>query len=129
MKWVFILLLFAGTTSSAQVNKQKELMQKLKLQEQLRKGNPKLQEQLIKGNSKTTVVITNPRQGRVVTYSEQRVTTLPQDNMPCIVPNMNFYRVMPNASDSTILKYPIDPGIYVQKPRLDKIPNQKIIMK
>jgi len=43
---------------------------------------------------------------------------LPQDRMPCIVPNMEMYRQMPNSGQE-LLNRPIDPQIYGSKePRL-----------
>ena len=48
---------------------------------------------------------------------EGMVIALPQDNMPCIVPNMAFWKAMPNASNKTILEKPIDRGIYLNKPK------------
>jgi hypothetical protein len=38
MKWSFLLSVLISSTSFGQVNKTKDLMQKLKLSEQLRKG-------------------------------------------------------------------------------------------
>lgn len=48
---------------------------------------------------------------------ESIVIALAQDNMPCIVPNMEFYKVMPNAGSKIVLEKPIDPGIYLHKPK------------
>jgi hypothetical protein len=48
---------------------------------------------------------------------ESMVIALPQDNMPCIVPNMGFWKAMPNAGNKTILEKAIDPGIYLNKPK------------
>jgi hypothetical protein len=48
---------------------------------------------------------------------ESVVMALPQDNMPCVVPNMELYKVMPNAAGKIMLEKPIDPGIYLQKPK------------
>jgi hypothetical protein len=48
---------------------------------------------------------------------ESMVIALPQDNMPCIVPNMDFWKVMPNAGNKVVLEKPIDPGIYLNKPK------------
>jgi hypothetical protein len=40
------------------------------------------------------------------------VYALPLDNMPCIVPDMEAHRTMPNAGNKGMLKNPVDPGIY-----------------
>ena len=43
------------------------------------------------------------------------LTSLPLDNMPCIVPNMSLFKAMPNAGSLALLENPTDPGIFLKK--------------
>ena len=91
---------------------------------------------IIDGQKKRQLAITNPNaerlapgripnatwrfqnKPRILDANEQSmVITLSQDNMPCLVPNMEFWKVMPNAGNKAMLQRPIDPGIYLQKPK------------
>ena len=55
---------------------------------------------------------------RIIDANEQSmVIALPQDNMPCLVPNMKLFKAMPNAGNKSMLEIPSDPDIYLQKPK------------
>jgi hypothetical protein len=55
---------------------------------------------------------------RIIVANEQTmVIALPQDNMPCLVPNMEFWKKMPNAGNKIVLEEPIDRDIYLYSPK------------
>ena len=54
---------------------------------------------------------------RIIAANEQSmVIALPQDNMPCLVPNMKLYKAIPNAGNKSMLQNPNDADSYLQKP-------------
>jgi hypothetical protein len=114
MKWLFLLSsIFLSATVIAQKNENK-LLQKLERGEELRTGE--------RGYVAPTPFVQKAQLEKVgvkfhmpVPSNAIIVAPLPQDNMPCVVPNMKYHRTMPTVGDSTILKHPIDPGIYAYK--------------
>lgn len=76
--------------------------------------------QLWQQNGGTTILsLRNQKdyQGQPLYLGETRlgpVYTLPQDNMPCIMPSIANSN-MPNPSDKSVLRKPIDPGIYMNR--------------
>lgn len=54
-----------------------------------------------------------------------KLYSLPTDNMPCVVPDMNQYNIMPNAGTSTIVILQNRPGIIPNPAKPFKIPATK----
>ena len=136
MKWIFLLACFVTTTASGQVD-EKSVLEKLKKADKLfgrdnyNNFQPKLgtlipmQSETIQRNNER--VITSLQKLKTLTHmqseiihrdNERALISLPLDNMPCIVPNMNLFRAMPNAGSLALLEHPTDPGIYLNKPNL-----------
>jgi len=127
MKWLLSFLCFTSITAFSQTKE--PLLEKLKkTQERL---NGTLPDQK---NPQVTIIIPEtekfgpgaiPNSGARLQYNQSiinsnqksMVIALPQDNMPCVVPNMAFWKAMPNASNKIILEKPIDRGIYLNKPK------------
>lgn len=116
MKWILLLICFVTTTAFGQTD-DNSVMEKLKKTDKLmgrdnyNNFNPKL--------GTLTPMLREP----IRSNNERAVTSLPLDNMPCIVPYMNLLGAMPNAGSLALLENPIDPGIYVlkQKTHIRKI--------
>jgi hypothetical protein len=121
MKWLLTFLCFISITAFSQGRNQ-PLMEKLKktqerlsgkviFPEQAEKVTPKAKPNLTPGDSYKRLQpppVMNPDR-------QIAVIILKQDNMPCLVPNMEFWKKMPNAGGKTLLERPIDPGIYLNK--------------
>lgn len=128
MKWIFILACFTYTPAFSQLNN-KSVLDKLKQTDRL------INKPVLDNLNPADRLITKPNSGNLqrepIAHSfkqrqekiiipdnrERVVIALHQDNMPCIVPNMNLFKIMPNAGDITMLKKPIDPGIYAPIPK------------
>jgi len=54
-----------------------------------------------------------------------KLYSLPTDNMPCVVPDMNQYKIMPNAGTSTKKVLQNHPGIIPNPTKPFKIPARK----
>ncbi len=54
-----------------------------------------------------------------------KLYSLPTDNMPCVVPDMNLYNIMPNAGTSTTIVLQNRPGIIPNPAKPYKIPATK----
>ena len=109
MKWIFLSICFVTTAAFSQVN-ENSVLEKLKKTDKLmgRDNYNDFQPKL-----KTLT----PMQSETIQRNHER-TSLPPGNMPCIVPNMNLFRAMPNAGSLALLEHPTDPGIYLNKPNL-----------
>jgi hypothetical protein len=123
MRWTILLVCFISTTVFGQSNKN-SVLEKLKKTDQLMgRGNPDIFQ-------RGTVQNLNPDRKTLYNkkkqyYGQQKiiipddrvrvVIALRQDNMPCIVPNMNFFKAMPNVGNLALLENPVDPGIYIPK--------------
>ena len=109
MKAAFIIAaILCSTQASSQKLKQLEpsLLDSIKVS--LPKGGLKMQ----LSNKKTWKKIGESHLGDIY--------ELPVDRMPCIVPNMELYRQMPNRGQE-LLERPIDPNIYgSREPKLQK---------
>jgi hypothetical protein len=136
MKWIFLLICFVTTIASGQADENSTL-EKLKKTDRLmgrdnyNNSQPKLrtlipmQSETIQRNHES--VITSLQKLKTLTHmqskiihrdNERALISLPLDNMSCIVPNMNLFKVMPNAGSLALLEHPTDPGIYLNKPNL-----------
>ena len=114
MKWLSLVLLCLSTSAFAQVQKESALIQKLKRTEGLRMGK---QSYVTSYAEQSLHEKLKSKNSLIKNLGGQRLALLPQDNMPCLRPDMRNYRKMPNAGDSSILKHPVDPGIYALKSR------------
>ena len=54
-----------------------------------------------------------------------KLYSLPTDNMPCVVPDMNLYTIMPNAGTSTTIVLQNRPGIIPNPAKPFKVPATK----
>ena len=109
MKWIFLLICFVTTSAFGQVN-ENAVLEKLKKTDKLM-GRDNY------NNFQPKLGTLTPMQSETTQENNKRtVTSLPLDNMPCIVPDMNLLAVMPNAGSLAILEHPTDPGIYLNKP-------------
>jgi len=143
MKWLLSFLCFTSITAFSQTKE--SLLEKLKKTQERLSGTLPNQEvylnqriqgpSIIKDPEKPQVTIIIPETEKVGPGSipnlmrlknkpsiinvnqESMVIALAQDNMPCIVPNMEFWKAMPNASNNIILEKPIDRGIYLNRPK------------
>jgi hypothetical protein len=111
MKWIFLLACFASATAYGQLNKN-SVLEKLKSTNRLMGkyySNPFPDGRISQNqfNSNKRAIIN--------TIGERAVIVLPQDNMPCIRPDMRFFKVMPNIGSLALLEHPSDPGIYVNR--------------
>jgi len=57
-----------------------------------------------------------PTQSETLQSNKERAVTSPPGKMPCILPDMNLFKTMPNAGSIAMLEHPTDPGIYLNKP-------------
>lgn len=143
MKLLLSLLCFTTITAFSQTTE--PLLEKLKKTQERLSGkfsdtlpnqSKELNGRITKDRKKPQVTIINPKQeknglGAIPNFmprqqqklpimdinQESMVMVLPQDNMPCVVPNMELFKTMPNAGSKNILEKPIDPNIYLQKPK------------
>jgi hypothetical protein len=62
--------------------------------------------------------LTTSKEPRLIGTSKHgKVYALPQDNMPCIMPEISKLTIMPNIQGDSIMQKPIDPGIYSPRKR------------
>jgi hypothetical protein len=122
MKW--LLPLFCFTTISAFSQTKELLLKKLKETQDRLSGKVIIPKQVEKVTPKPKSNLTsnhpykNLQTSLIINASQQTaLIILKQDNMPCLVPNMEFWKTMPNAGGKALLEKPIDPGIYLQKPK------------
>lgn len=143
MKWLVSLLCFTTITTFSQTKE--PLLEKLKKTQDLLSGEfsdtiPNYEagpnKTITKDQKQPKVTIIIPKTEKVgpgtipnlIPRSQQKppimdanqkgmVITLPQDHMPCLVPNMQLFKAMPNAGNKIVLEKPIDPNIYLQKPK------------
>ena len=107
MKWICFLACFVATTAFGQADED-SILEKLKKTDRLmgrdnyNNFQPKLR----------TLI---PMQSETIQRNHER-TSLPPGSMPCIVPNMNLFKAMPNVGSLALLENPTDPGIYLRKP-------------
>lgn len=113
MKLLVFALVCCGTSAIAQ-NNENALLQDLKKKREQKVGSRSYVSPFIKEafTEKLNCKFRGPQ-----AFEQNFVTTLPLDKMPCVVPNMKNHTAMPNVGDSSILKHPIDPGIYAYKRR------------
>ena len=127
MKWLLSLLCFTTVTAFSQTDK--PLLEKLKKnQEQLRGTlphaipNPGLglnqrTEKIAPGSTPNLIPRFQYKPLIIDANDKSMVIALPQDNMPCLVPNMKIFKAMPNAGNKDMLEMSSDPGIYLQRPK------------
>lgn len=123
MKWLVLLTFFSYGVAFGQ-SKNNDLLEKLKKKKELLGQNrvplsnipgqvPKIQNQATSKTYSWQNNFLNKMPGGTA------LKKLPLDNMPCLVPNdlgsNDLVARIPNASSAYILKYPIDPGIYVER--------------
>lgn len=134
MKWMYLLICFISTSAFSQSNN-KSVLDKLKQTDRLiNKTNPVIDKpnpginKPGSGNFQRDTIVHrfNQNQQKIIIPDniERVVIALRQDNMPCIVPNMNLFKTMPNVGSIAMLQNPIDPDIYLHKikpPRIEKI--------
>src|SRR5215216_817848 len=107
MKLTFLLACFISTTAFSQLNN-KSVLDKLKQTDRL------INKPVLDKLEQTEHLITKPNSGNlqrgtivhrfkqnqkkiIIPENRERVVTaLRQDNMPCIVPNMDLFKAMPN---------------------------------
>ncbi len=125
MKWMYLLICFISISAFGQSDN-KSVLDKLKKTDRLiNKPNPGINKpnhginKPNPGNFQRGIIVHrfNPdQQGIIIPDNRERVViALRQDNMPCIVPNMNLFKIMPNACSIAMLQNPTMPGIYLQK--------------
>ena len=127
MKWLLSLVCFTTVTAFPQTDR--PLLEKLKkTQEQLRGTLPDAIPNPGLGLNQRTEKIAPGRtpnlipqfqyKPRIIDANDQSmVIALPQDNMPCLVPNTKIFKAIPNAGNKGMLEMPGDPGIYLQRPK------------
>ena len=127
MKWLLSLLCFTTVTAFSQTDK--PLSEKLKkTQEQLRGTlpdaipNPGLglnqrTEKIVPGRTPNLIQQFQYKPRIIDVNDQSMVIALPQDNMPCLVPNTKIFKAIPNAGNKGLLEMPSDPGIYLQRPK------------
>src|SRR5215203_2418082 len=109
MKWVLILFCFVSTTAFGQVDNN-SVLEKLKKTDKLMGGNnynnfqPKLK------------TLPHTQSETLQSNKEKAVTSFPPGKMPCIIPDMNLFKTMPNVGTIAMLEHPTDPEIYLNKP-------------
>ena len=145
MKWILFLFFFASTIAFGQVDNN-SVLEKLKktdklmgrdehnsFQPKLRTLTPMQNENIQSDNERVFIPLRKLRtlthmQSEIIQKDDERaIVSLPFDHMPCIVPNMNLFRAMPNAGSLALLKNPTDPGIYMRKPNRE-LANKQILI-
>ena len=119
MRWLLLLAVNFVVANAIAQSQSNNLMKKLKQTDRAMGRTYSLRQPYVFGSP-----LDNPQNTHDITAmsKEQMVKTLPQDNMPCIVPNMELFMVMPNVLNSSILRHPIDRGIYAERFKLRRSP-------
>ena len=134
MKWILLLFCFVSTIAFGQVNNN-SVLEKLKKTDRLmgrdehNSFQPKLKtltpmkiENIQRDNERVFIplqklrTLTHMQGGIIQKDNERAIVSLPFDHMPCIVPNMNLFKTMPNVGSIAMLEHLTDPGIYLNKP-------------
>lgn len=114
MKWLALVFVGVSTTAFAQADKDNLLLQRLKKDQQLKTSNRTYITPFVQQSHYEKMM---GKADRPKMEFSEIVTALLQDGMPCIRPDMKKYKPILNAGDSSVLKHPIDPGIYVLRNR------------
>src|SRR3990170_4306088 len=118
MKWILLLICFVTTNNYNNFNPKLGTLTPMQ-NEIIQRDNERVVTSLRKLRTLTHM------QSEIIQRDDERtLISLPLDNMPCVVPNMNLFRAMPNVGSIAILQNPVDPGIYIPKNRprpLEKI--------
>ena len=136
MKWLLCFLCFTTITVFSQTNKESLIEKLKKTEEKLGRSTPGLNHKSLQlppsvnskkpgrtspgslPNAETGLNYKRLQWPSIINSNQQSIViALPQDHMPCIVPNMSLFRVMPNAGNRSIIQKPVDPDIYLQRPK------------
>ena len=119
MKWILLLICFVTTAAFSQVD-ENSILEKLK-------KTDKLMGRDNDNNFQPKLRTLTPMQSETTQRNNKlAVTSLPLGNMPCIMPDMNLFKTMPNVGSIAMLEHPTDPGIYLNKPNFK--PKEKAVV-